>query len=63
MLCDSGNGFHLLFGLELTNDQASEDLVRGVLLALAAKFDTPEAHVDCRRFRVESTLQAARQLG
>ncbi len=45
-LYDSGNGFHLLFGLNLANDQASEDLVRGVLIALAAKFDTPEAHVD-----------------
>jgi P4 family phage/plasmid primase-like protien len=50
MFCDSGNGFHLVFALDLPNDQASEDLVRGVLLALAAKFDTPEAHVDTGNF-------------
>lgn len=50
MLCDSGNGYHLLFALELPNDQASEDLIRGVLLALAAKFDTPETHIDTGNF-------------
>ena len=46
LFCDSGNGYHLVFGLDLPNDQAREDLIRGVLLALAAKFDTPDAHVD-----------------
>jgi P4 family phage/plasmid primase-like protien len=50
MLCDSGNGYHLLFALELPNDQAIEDLIRGALLALAAKFDTPEAHIDTGNF-------------
>jgi P4 family phage/plasmid primase-like protien len=50
MLCDSGNGFHVVFAIDLPNDQSSEDLVRGVLLALAAKFDTPEAHVDTGNF-------------
>ena len=50
MFCDSGNGFHLLYGLDLPNDQASEDLVRGVLLALAAKFDTPESRIDPGNF-------------
>ena len=49
-LCDSGNGYHLVFGLDLPNDQANEDLISGVLLALAAKFDTPEAHVDTGNF-------------
>lgn len=46
LLCDSGNGYHIVFAIDLPNDQASEDLVRGVLLALAAKFDTPETHID-----------------
>jgi P4 family phage/plasmid primase-like protien len=50
MFCDSGNGYHLLFALELPNDQASEDLIRGALLALATKFDTPETHVDTGNF-------------
>jgi len=50
MLCDSGNGYHLIYALDLPNDQSSEDLVRGVLLALAARLDTTEAHVDCGNF-------------
>jgi putative DNA primase/helicase len=49
MLCDSGNGFHLIFSVDLPNDQASEDLVRGVLVALG-KFDTAESHVDIGNF-------------
>lgn len=50
VLCDSGNGYHIVFPLDLPNDQSSEDLIRGVLLALAAKFNTPEAHVDAGNF-------------
>lgn len=50
MLCDSGNGVHLLFALELPNDQESEDLVRGVLSALAVQFDTPETHIDAGNY-------------
>jgi P4 family phage/plasmid primase-like protien len=50
LLSDSGNGYHVVFGLNLQNDKSSEDLVRGVLLALAARFDTLEAHVDTGNF-------------
>jgi len=50
MLCDSGNGFHTIFALDLPNDQSSENLIRGVLLGLAAKFYTPGAHVDTGNF-------------
>jgi hypothetical protein len=45
MLCDSGNGYHLLYAIDLPS-QESEDLVRRVLLALAKKFDNAETHVD-----------------
>jgi len=50
MVCCSGNGYHLLYGLDLPNDQTSEDLIRGVLLALAVKFDNAEAHIDTSVF-------------
>jgi hypothetical protein len=50
MLCDSGNGYHLIFEINLPNDQQSEDLVRGVLLALAAKFDNSKTHIDTSVF-------------
>ena len=35
---DSGNGFHLLYGLDLPNDPASASLVKGVLLHLKQLF-------------------------
>jgi P4 family phage/plasmid primase-like protien len=50
MTCDSGNGYHLLFAVDLPNDQASEDLIRSVLVALAAKFDTAGSRVDTGNF-------------
>jgi P4 family phage/plasmid primase-like protien len=50
MLCDSGNGWHLIYAVELPNDQASEDLIRGVLRSLAAKFDNSETHIDTSVF-------------
>jgi hypothetical protein len=43
---DSGNGVHLLYRVDLPNDRASYDLVRGLLRALAARFDTAGAKVD-----------------
>jgi hypothetical protein len=34
MLCDSGNGWHLLYSVDLPNDVASTELVRNVLARL-----------------------------
>lgn len=42
----SGNGCHLLYPIDLPNDGASTALVKGVLKALAAKYDTPTVTVD-----------------
>jgi len=42
----SGNGFHLLYAIDLPNDDASKVLLAAVLKALGAKFDTPELKVD-----------------
>ncbi len=43
---DSGNGVHLLYRIDLPADKLSQQLVKGVLVALADKFDGPGAHVD-----------------
>lgn len=46
VLIDSGNGFHLLFRIDLPNDKLSQQICRDVLKTLASKFDTAEVHVD-----------------
>lgn len=43
---DSGNGGHLLYRIDLPNDAAADALVRGVLKAIAAKWDDPSVTVD-----------------
>ncbi|MBV8234641.1 MAG: hypothetical protein JO075_02955, partial [Acidimicrobiia bacterium] len=50
VLCDSGNGFHLLYQIWLPNDDASKALIEGVLKALAARFDTEDVKVDTGLF-------------
>ncbi len=42
----SGNGYYALHRIDLPNDEASSQLVPGVLRALAKGFDTKRAHVD-----------------
>jgi P4 family phage/plasmid primase-like protien len=48
ILSDSGNGYHLLYRIDLPADDAG--LVRRVLKALAAGFDTTTATIDTRVF-------------
>lgn len=43
---ESGNGWHLLYPLDLPNDTASRDLVKGALAGLAQRFDTEAITVD-----------------
>lgn len=43
---ESGNGMHLLYGLDLPNDEASRDLVKGALAGLAARFDDAAVSID-----------------
>ncbi|CAJ9609122.1 phage/plasmid primase, P4 family [Burkholderia pseudomallei] len=43
---ESGNGMHLLYGLDLPNDEASRDLVKGALSGLAARFDDASVSID-----------------
>lgn len=46
IVADSGNGVHLLFRIDLPNDEESGALVKGVLVALDAFFSTETAKVD-----------------
>lgn len=46
LIVDSGNGWHLLFRIDLDNSKLSQQLVRDVLKTLADKFDTADVHVD-----------------
>ena len=46
LTADSGNGGHTLVPVDLPNDDASRTLMEQFLLALAARFDDDEVHVD-----------------
>src|SRR5215216_7161742 len=43
---DSGNGYHLLYRVDLPNDQESLELVKGILQSLAFRFDDDRVKVD-----------------
>ncbi|MGH8226704.1 MAG: hypothetical protein ACREU3_02175, partial [Steroidobacteraceae bacterium] len=45
-VAESGNGAHLLYRIDLRNDDASRDLVKSILEALAARFDDEVSKVD-----------------
>jgi hypothetical protein len=47
---DSGNGFHLLFRVDLPNDDKNRDLVKSCLEALAARFNDESVTVDTSVF-------------
>ena len=42
----SGNGYYLLYRIDLANSEESTFLVQSVLQALAGRFDSPDAHID-----------------
>jgi len=46
LVCDSGNGYHLLYRIDLPADQGSLELVGGVLEALDFKFSDDAVKVD-----------------
>jgi hypothetical protein len=50
IIADSGNGVHILFAIDLPNDEASRDLIKQVLRALAAEFDTDCVKIDTATF-------------
>lgn len=44
--CDSGNGYHALFRIDLPNDDESKLLVQRVLQALDFRFSTATVKID-----------------
>lgn len=46
LMIDSGNGWHLLYRVDLPNDKLTHALLKKLSHDLADKFDTPEAIVD-----------------
>ncbi len=50
IVADSGNGAHLLYALDLPNDEASRDLVRSVLEVLDNRFSDEKCRVDTANF-------------
>jgi hypothetical protein len=54
VLADSGNGAHLLYRIDLPNDEPAAKLIEGVLKALAARFNDAAVKVD------ETVFNAAR---
>jgi hypothetical protein len=50
ILCDSGNGFHLLYALNEPNDEATETLIKNFLAGLSVKFSNDESQVDTGNF-------------
>jgi hypothetical protein len=43
---DSGNGAHLLYGVDLPNDSRTTELVKGILAGVAARCATDDVTVD-----------------
>jgi hypothetical protein len=61
VLADSGNGWHLLYRVDLPNDEAAREIVKGALAAIGARFTGRGVDVDqavfnaARIFKVYST--------
>jgi AAA domain/Primase C terminal 1 (PriCT-1) len=45
-IADSGNGWHLLYTLDLPNDEQTKELVKGALDGLASMFDDEKVKID-----------------
>ncbi|MDD1730417.1 MAG: hypothetical protein LUQ50_15285 [Methanospirillum sp.] len=50
ILADSGNGAHLLYAIDLPNDEVSRDLVKSVLGVLDQRFSDERCRVDTANF-------------
>lgn len=54
----SGNGFHLIYNIDLPNDKESTELMKAVLKVLALKFDNEFAKVDTTVFNASRIVKA-----
>ena len=46
IICDSGNGYHLIYNVEFDNDPSNVDLIKRFLAALDFQFSNEQAEVD-----------------
>ena len=58
VVADSGNGYHLLYRIDLLNDKESRALVESVLKALAARFDNSAVKIDQKVFNSSRITKA-----
>jgi hypothetical protein len=58
VIADSGNGTHLLYRVDLANGAASTALIKGVLNALADRFDAPAVTIDRKVFDAPRLVKA-----
>ena len=58
VIADSGNGYHLLYKIDLPNDDPTRGLVESVLKALAARFDNEAVKIDQKVFNASRITKA-----
>jgi hypothetical protein len=58
LVADSGNGYHLLYRIDLPNDDESRALIEAVLKALAARFDNSAVKIDQKVFNSSRITKA-----
>ncbi|MBC7945913.1 MAG: hypothetical protein H7X91_11770 [Burkholderiales bacterium] len=50
LIAESGNGMHLLYPIDLPNDETNRDLIKSVLVTLAERFDNDATKLDTSVF-------------
>jgi P4 family phage/plasmid primase-like protien len=58
VVADSGNGYHLLYRIDMLNDDESRNLLELVLKTLAAKFDNSAVKIDQKVFNSSRITKA-----
>jgi hypothetical protein len=58
VVADGGNGYHLLYRIDLPNDEESRALIESVLKALAARFDNSAVKIDQKVFNASRITKA-----
>jgi putative DNA primase/helicase len=57
VFADSGNGYHLIYAVDLPNDAVCRDLVKAMLENLATRFNSPEVEVDAKVFNASRVVK------
>ena len=58
LAADSGNGYHLLYRVDLENSEEATALVKSCLVSLAAKFDDDTVKVDTAVYNAARIVKA-----